>query len=88
MHQHKNMFRETCHVGAMFRYFKITFVIHQAIKYVGRVVYPSNHFGVKRVVLVRNVRVKLYSLLQAVLQINLSRIAAMAANPKILAIRI
>lgn len=87
MHQRENMFREACRIGVMLRYFRVTFVIQQAIKYVGGVLHPTNHFGVKRAVLVRNIRIKLSPRLLTVLQIDLTRIATMAANPKILAVR-
>ena len=87
MHQRKNMLRETCRIGVMLRYFKITFVIKKAIKYVGGVTNTADHFGIKRAVLIRNVRIKLYPRFLTVLHVDLTRIAAMAANPKILAIR-
>lgn len=60
MHQRKNMLRKTCRIGVMLRDFKIAFVIQQTIKYVGGVTNTTDHFGVKRTVLVRNVRIKLY----------------------------
>lgn len=86
MHQRKNMLRETCRIGVMLRDFKITFVIQQTIKYVGGVTNTANRFGVKRAVLVRNVRIKLYPRFLTVLQVDLTRISAMAANPKILTV--
>lgn len=52
------MFCEACRIGVMLCYFKVTFVIQQAIKYVDGITHPTNHFGVKRAVLVRNMRIQ------------------------------
>jgi hypothetical protein len=66
---------------------QLAFVIQQAVKYVSRIAHAADDFGVKRAVLVRNMRVNLNAWLLTVLQIDLTRITPMAAYPKVLPIR-
>lgn len=48
---------------------------------IGGVTKTADHFGVKLSVLVRNMRIKLYTGFLTVLQIGLTRVATVAANP-------
>ena len=84
MDQRENMLSETCGVGVMLCNLQLAFVTQQAVKYVSRIAHAADDFGVKRAVLVRNMRVNLNAWLLTVLQIDLTRITAMTAHPKIL----
>lgn len=59
MHQRENMLSETYSVGVMLCDLQLAFVIQQAVKYMSRIAHEADDFGVKRAVLVRNMRVNL-----------------------------
>lgn len=84
----KNVIREAGRIGVVLLDPKVRFVIQQAVEYMGSIAYCStDHLGIERCVLVRDMRVEQRARLVAVLCIDLSGGPAMAASPIALPVR-